>query len=129
MQILQFFPYLKKIILISLELTYLHLTPSLHLRIGQKLSVRPSYIRLSTLVILRMWYFLLTQIIQNKFDDFQRSVAANTDNYRAVDNLAKKLVAEGHTDTVTIKEQQDILRWVHWYLSAILKSNQACGIY
>lgn len=52
------------------------------------------------------------QTIQNKFDDFQGSVAANTKTYRAVDNLAKKLVAEGHTDTVAIKEQQDILRCV-----------------
>ena len=37
---------------------------------------------------------------------------ASSERYIAVDNFAKQLVSEGHTDTVVIKEQQDILRFV-----------------
>ena len=37
---------------------------------------------------------------------------AKADRFNEVDNFAKRLVAEGHTDTVIIKEQQDILRCV-----------------
>ena len=51
-------------------------------------------------------------MIQRKFEDFQRSVVAKAERFSEVDNFAKRLVAEGHTDTVIIKEQQDILRWV-----------------
>ena len=50
------------------------------------------------------------QTIQGKFEDFKRSVMAKADRFSEVDNFAKRLVAEGHTDTVIIKEQQDILR-------------------
>ncbi|EDO49575.1 predicted protein [Nematostella vectensis] len=55
------------------------------------------------------------QVIQGRFGDFQRSVASYAENFRNVDNLAKMLVSEGHTDTVAIKEQQDITRsmWLH----------------
>lgn len=35
---------------------------------------------------------------------------AKAERFSEVDNFAKRLVAEGHTDTVVIKEQQDILR-------------------
>lgn len=35
---------------------------------------------------------------------------AKAERFSEVDNFAKRLVAEGHTDTVIIKEQQDILR-------------------
>lgn len=37
---------------------------------------------------------------------------AKAERFSEVDNFAKRLVAEGHTDTVIIKEQQDILRFV-----------------
>lgn len=37
---------------------------------------------------------------------------AKAERFSEVDNFAKRLVAEGHTDTVVIKEQQDILRCV-----------------
>ncbi|KAJ7373044.1 hypothetical protein OS493_014188 [Desmophyllum pertusum] len=50
------------------------------------------------------------ETIQGKFEDFKRSVTAKAERFNEVDNLAKRLVAEGHTDTVIIKEQQDILR-------------------
>ena len=53
---------------------------------------------------------LWLQTIQDKFEDFKRSVMAKADRFSEVDNFAKRLVAEGHTDTVIIKEQQDILR-------------------
>ena len=52
------------------------------------------------------------QTIQGKFEDFKRSVMAKADRFSEVDNFAKRLVAEGHTDTVIIKEQQDVLRCV-----------------
>lgn len=52
------------------------------------------------------------QTIQGKFEDFKRSVMAKAERFSEVDNFAKRLVAEGHTDTVIIKEQQDILRCV-----------------
>jgi len=51
-------------------------------------------------------------MIQGKFEDFNRSVMAKADQFKEVDDFAKRLVAEGHTDTVEIKEQQDILRYV-----------------
>lgn len=50
------------------------------------------------------------EVIQRKFDDFKRNVTAYNERYDETDNFAKQLVAEGHTDTVLIKEQQDILR-------------------
>ena len=37
---------------------------------------------------------------------------AKAEQFKEVDDFAKRLVAEGHTDTVEIKEQQDILRYV-----------------
>ena len=56
-------------------------------------------------------------MIQGKFEDFKRSVTAKAERFSEVDNFAKRLVAEGHTDTVVIKEQQDILRFVNmWHL-------------
>ena len=63
------------------------------------------------------------QTIQGKFEDFKRSVMAKADRFSEVDNFAKRLVAEGHTDTVIIKEQQDILRCVSFvigFFSSIL---------
>ena len=39
-------------------------------------------------------------------------MTAKAEHFSEVDNFAKRLVAEGHTDTVVIKEQQDILRCV-----------------
>ena len=39
-------------------------------------------------------------------------MTAKAEQFSEVDNFAKRLVAEGHTDTVVIKEQQDILRCV-----------------
>ena len=56
--------------------------------------------------------YFLKQTIQGKFEDFKRSVVAKAEQFSEVDNFAKRLVAEGHTDTVVIKEQQDILRCV-----------------
>ncbi|KAK2560477.1 Spectrin beta chain [Acropora cervicornis] len=50
------------------------------------------------------------ETIQGKFEDFKRSAVAKAEQFSEVDNFAKRLVAEGHTDTVVIKEQQDILR-------------------
>ncbi|XP_068689103.1 spectrin beta chain-like isoform X1 [Montipora foliosa] len=50
------------------------------------------------------------ETIQGKFEDFKRSALAKAEQFSEVDNFAKRLVAEGHTDTVVIKEQQDILR-------------------
>ena len=55
-----------------------------------------------------------SQTIQGKFEDFKRSVTAKAERFSEVDNFAKRLVAEGHTDTVVIKEQQDILRFVEY---------------
>ena len=56
--------------------------------------------------------YFLKQTIQGKFEDFKRSAVAKAEQFSEVDNFAKRLVAEGHTDTVVIKEQQDILRCV-----------------
>ena len=63
-------------------------------------------------------------MIQRKFEDFQRSVMAKAERFSEVDNFAKRLVAEGHTDTVIIKEQQDILRWVTLLFSCSLVTSQ-----
>ena len=57
-----------------------------------------------------LMYCFVFQTIQGKFEDFKRSVMAKAERFNEVDNFAKRLVAEGHTDTVIIKEQQDILR-------------------
>ena len=50
------------------------------------------------------------QVLQNKFEQFKRDVSASTDRYTAVNKLARQLVAEGHSDTVLIKEKQDQMR-------------------
>ena len=68
-------------------------------------------------------------MIQSKFEDFQRSVMAKAERFSEVDNFAKRLVAEGHTDTVVIKEQQDILRCVCCHLFVLLMNkNRSCFI-
>ena len=50
------------------------------------------------------------QVLQKKFDDFQREISASKERYSVVNSLARKLVAEGHSDTVLIKEKQDAVR-------------------
>ncbi len=50
------------------------------------------------------------QVLQKKFDDFQNEISASTERYSGVNTLARKLVAEGHSDTVLIKEKQDAVR-------------------
>lgn len=49
-------------------------------------------------------------VLQKKFDEFKRDVTASTDRYTSVNQLARQLVAEGHSDTVMIKEKQDQMR-------------------
>lgn len=51
-------------------------------------------------------------MLQKKFEDFKRDVSASTERYTGVNNLARRLVAEGHSDTVFIKEKQDDMRFV-----------------
>ena len=53
---------------------------------------------------------LYIQVLQKKFEDFQHEISASTERYSAVNTLARKLVAEGHSDTVLIKEKQDAVR-------------------
>ena len=50
------------------------------------------------------------QVLQKKFDDFKSDTQASSELYTAANNLARKLVAEGHSDTVFIKEKQDAMR-------------------
>ena len=50
-------------------------------------------------------------MLQKKFDDFKRDVNASTERYTAANSLARRLVAEGHSDTVLIKEKQDATRY------------------
>lgn len=49
-------------------------------------------------------------VLQNKFEQFRRDAAVSTDRYTAVNRLARQLVAEGHSDTVKIKEKQDQMK-------------------
>lgn len=51
-------------------------------------------------------------MLQKKFEDFKRDVNASTERYTGANSLARKLVAEGHSDTVFIKEKQDDMRFV-----------------
>jgi len=51
------------------------------------------------------------QVLQKKFDDFKSDTQASSELYIAANNLARKLVAEGHSDTVFIKEKQDAMRF------------------
>ena len=57
-------------------------------------------------------YILLLQVLQKKFDDFKSDTQASSELYAAANNLARKLVAEGHSDTVFIKEKQDAIRYI-----------------
>ena len=50
-------------------------------------------------------------MLEKKFEEFRRDVSASMERYTAVNGLARKLVAEGHSDTVLIKEKQDMMRW------------------
>ena len=52
------------------------------------------------------------QVLQKKFDEFKRDISASTERFSSVNNLARRLVAEGHSDTVLIKEKQDIMKYV-----------------
>ena len=54
----------------------------------------------------------LTQVLQKKFEEFsRRDVNAGIERYTAANGLARRLVAEGHSDTVLIKEKQDAMRY------------------
>ena len=59
--------------------------------------------------------FKEAQKLKKNFDDFSQDLNDNTEIYNSVDNLARKLVFEGHSDTVSIKDTQDNLR-VEWNL-------------
>ena len=50
------------------------------------------------------------QVLQKKFEEFRRDVNAGMERYTAANGLARRLVAEGHSDTVLIKEKQDTMR-------------------
>ena len=50
------------------------------------------------------------KVVQKKFDYFQHEVSAGTERYHAAYSLARRLVAEGHSNTVLIKEKQDTMR-------------------
>ena len=62
-------------------------------------------------VLFHCEYVSILQVLQKKFDDFKRDVSASTERYTAANNLARRLVAEGHSDTVLIKEKQDAMRY------------------
>jgi spectrin beta len=49
-------------------------------------------------------------VLQKKFEEFRRDVNAGMERYTAANGLARRLVAEGHSDTVLIKEKQDTMR-------------------
>ena len=51
------------------------------------------------------------QVLQKKFNDFKSDTQASSVLYTVANNLARKLVAEGHSDTVFIKEKQDAMRY------------------
>ena len=53
------------------------------------------------------------QVLQKKFNDFKSDTQASSELYTVANNLARKLVAEGHSDTVFIKEKQDAMRYLH----------------
>lgn len=53
----------------------------------------------------------VVQVLQKKLDEFKRDVNASNDRYSSVNKLARQLVAEGHSDTVIIKEKQDQMRY------------------
>ena len=50
------------------------------------------------------------QVLQKKFEEFKRDVNAGMERYTAANGLARRLVAEGHSDTVLIKGKQDTTR-------------------
>ena len=50
------------------------------------------------------------QVLQKKFEEFRRDVNAGMEHYTSANGLARRLVAEGHSDTVLIKEKQDTMR-------------------
>ena len=52
----------------------------------------------------------ISQVLQKKFEEFRRDVNAGIERYTAANSLARRLVAEGHSDTVLIKEKQDVMR-------------------
>ena len=53
---------------------------------------------------------LLFQVLLKKFNDFKQSVQSQSESFKACNSLARRLVAEGHSDTVAIKDRQDSLR-------------------
>ena len=65
--------------------------------------------------------------MQKKFDEFRRDVNAGMERYTAANGLARRLVAEGHSDTVLIKEKQDSMRWEIYYSPCGKGSAIFCG--
>ncbi|KAI6645819.1 Spectrin alpha chain, non-erythrocytic 1-like [Oopsacas minuta] len=59
--------------------------------------------------------FKHAQTLKKNFDEFAQNLNANAERYNSVDNLARKLVFEGNSDTVSIKDTQDNLK-VEWNL-------------
>ena len=51
-----------------------------------------------------------SQVLQKKFEEFCRDVNGGMERYTASNRMARRLVAEGHSDTVLIKEKQDTMR-------------------
>ena len=69
------------------------------------------FLKLSSMWISPVTLSICLQVLQKKFEDFKRDVSASTERYSAANNLARRLVAEGHSDTVLIKEKQDAMRY------------------
>ncbi len=67
-------------------------------------------------------YTLLIQVVQKKFEDFKRDISASSERYTAANSLARRLVAEGHSDTVLIKEKQDAMRYAAGIKQSVSKN-------
>ena len=68
-------------------------------------------------------------MLQKKFNDFKSDTQASSEMYTVANNLARKLVAEGHSDTVFIKEKQDAMRYISILHTYIMYYKYICFTY
>ena len=68
-------------------------------------------------------------MLQKKFNDFKSDTQASSEMYTVANNLARKLVAEGHSDTVFIKEKQDAMRYISILYTYIMYYKYICFTY
>lgn len=63
-----------------------------------------------------VYFFLILQILQNKFDDFKHRIEAGSERFTQCEELAQKLIASESPYAADIECREEQLRWVVCYM-------------